>query len=130
MSDTIRVLIADDSAAVRGLLRTHLSTQPHIEVVGAVDDGDVAVKEAKRLKPDLVLMDISMPRMSGLEATKQIKARRRAPRLIIVSLNDDEQHRKAAANAGADGFCSKTDAVSKLIPMIRAFYPELAAESN
>jgi DNA-binding NarL/FixJ family response regulator len=78
-------------------------------------DGEQAVQLVGRLKPDLVLMDIEMPQMNGLEATRRIKTQNRDTRVVLLSALDDEAHRKGAADCGADGFLPKTGEVRAVI---------------
>ena len=124
MNTKIRTLIVDDSEQAREFIRVYLQREPRIEVLGAAHDGHQGVEMESRLKPDLVVMDIHMPAMDGLQATRLIKARPDAPRLIVVSFDDDDHRRSAARAAGADGFCSKSQIASTLMPMIRGLFPE------
>ena len=128
MKHRIRVLIADDSAPVREILSRYLGEQSFIEVVGLAEDGDDAVGKTKHLHPDLVLMDINMPKLNGLKATRIIKAAPHAPKLIVLSLDDDVAFGVAASTAGADGFCSKLDTTRALLPMIRSLFPDVTPE--
>jgi len=102
-----RVLIADDQALVRAGFRKLLETAPDIEVVGEAADGREAVDQARRLLPSLVLMDIRMPRLDGIEATRRLTADRQAPRVLILTTFGLDEYVYAALRAGASGFMLK-----------------------
>lgn len=106
---TFRTLLVDDNEAFLVLARHLLATVPEIEIVGYGHDGYDAVRLAESLKPDLILMDLSMPGMGGLQATRLIKAQDRPPAILIASQHNDAEHREHTAQAGADGFISKND---------------------
>jgi DNA-binding NarL/FixJ family response regulator len=103
-----RVLLADDHALVRAGLRSVLAGVPDVEVVGEAGDGNEAVALAAELKPDLVLMDISMPELNGLEATRRVLKLKPAPRVLIVSMHADKEYVRRALRAGASGYLLKT----------------------
>jgi DNA-binding NarL/FixJ family response regulator len=107
---TIRVLIADDQPLVRAGLRTILEAEPDFQVVGEVADGKAAVQEARRLRPDVVLMDIRMPRLDGLQATKELMSGPQdatPQRVIILTTFDLDEYVYEALRAGAAGFIVK-----------------------
>jgi DNA-binding NarL/FixJ family response regulator len=111
----IRLLIVDDHAAFRAATAQFLRTLPRVRVVGEAADGAEALRLSEGLAPDLVLMDLSMPVLDGLEATRSIKARGRgAPRVLIVTLFDGTACHAAVREAGADGFVAKSDLVERL----------------
>ena len=103
----IRVLLADDQALVRGGFRVILESQDDIEVVGEAGDGKEAIRLTAELRPDLVLMDIRMPNVDGLEATRRIAATPGAPRIVILTTFDADEHVYEAMKAGASGFLLK-----------------------
>ncbi len=115
----IRVLLADDHAVVRQGIRLLLRDQPDIEVVGEAADGDQAVDSAHRLRPDVILMDYSMPRMSGVDATRAIH--RELPGIRIIGLSMYEQLDRAAAmiDAGATGYITKSGPSEELLAAVR-----------
>ena len=104
----IRVLLADDHALVRAGLRSILQGVPEVDVVGEAGDGNQAVAMAAELKPDLVLMDISMPELNGVEATRRVLKLKPAPRVLVVSMHADGQYVRSALRAGASGYLLKT----------------------
>ena len=113
------ILTADDDQRFQAIVRRCLEENPDFSLVGQVADGEQAVRLARELQPDVVLMDISMPRLNGLEATRQIKARQPETKIIIVTLHDEEAYQKAAAENGADSFLCKKTLLKSLIPTIR-----------
>ena len=104
---TIRVLLVDDSRAFLDSAADLLARSLHVQVVGRASNGAEGVRLARELSPDLVLMDMAMPGMSGLLATRYIKLQPRPPRVVIVSFHDQSAYRLNAAQAGADGFIAK-----------------------
>jgi two-component system response regulator NreC len=118
--ERIRIVIADDHAVMRAGLRLLLNDQADMEVVGEAGDGWETVDRAVSLKPDIVLLDISMPGMSGLEAANEI--RRRAPeiKLLVLTMHDDEAYLRQFLQAGASGYVVKKAADTELVAAIRA----------
>jgi CheY-like chemotaxis protein len=116
----VRLLIVDDSHIFLGTLRRILETLPGIHVIRATTSAREALDLVDQLHPDLVLMDIGMPGMDGLEATRQLCTRPRRPRIIIMSLDDLPETREAIRAAGADALLSKSDLVNQLQPLIRS----------
>ncbi len=115
----IRVLIADDEELVRTGLRMILDAEPDITVVGDAVDGADAVARAEELAPDVVLMDIRMPRLDGLEATRRIGAMSAGPKVVILTTFDLDEHVYAALAAGASGFLLKDAPASQLVHAIK-----------
>lgn len=118
MSDAPRVVIVDDQSLVRTGFRMILAADG-IEVVGEASDGEVAVAEVRRVKPDVVLMDIRMPTMDGLEATRRILSSDEATRVIILTTFDLDQYVYAALSAGASGFLLKDVTPEQLVAAVR-----------
>jgi DNA-binding NarL/FixJ family response regulator len=118
---SIRVLLVDDQALVRGGFRLILESQEDIEVVGEAADGREAVDAAGRLRPDVVLMDIRMPRLDGIEATRRIleQPSRRPPRILMLTTFDLDEYVYEALRAGASGFLLKDVPASELAPAVR-----------
>lgn len=115
----IRVLLADDHAAIRAGLRMVLEAAPEVEVVGEAADGAIAVRQATALRPDVVLMDIRMPGMDGIEATRAITAAGVAEVLVLTTFDIDE-YIFGALRAGAAGFLLKTVEPAALVDAVRA----------
>jgi DNA-binding NarL/FixJ family response regulator len=116
---TVRVLLADDQELVRAGFRMILETRADIEVVGDAGDGVEAVAATRRLQPDVVLMDIRMPNLDGLQATKQITAAGSAPRVLILTTFDLDEYVYQALTAGASGFLLKNAPPEQLISAVR-----------
>jgi DNA-binding NarL/FixJ family response regulator len=116
---TIRVVIADDQELIRSGLSTVLDAQPDIEVVGEAKDGSEAVTMVRRLRPDVVLMDIRMPNVDGLQATRRIVDRPDAPRVLILTTFDADEYVYEAMTGGASGFLLKDVRPEQLAHAIR-----------
>ena len=118
---TITVLLADDQALVRGGLRLIVNTQDDMQVVGEASDGGEAIELARRLRPDIVLMDIRMPHLDGLEATRQLSSDQTlaATRLLILTTFDLDAYVYEALRAGASGFLLKDAPPEQLVDAIR-----------
>jgi DNA-binding NarL/FixJ family response regulator len=113
-----RVFLVDDNAEFLNSAKQFLAADPRIQIVGSAESGHVAIRQVPVLKPDLVLMDLTMPDMNGLEATRHIKSSGEMPRVIILTLHDNPEYRAAAAAVQADGFVAKSDLGEQLMPMI------------
>lgn len=116
----IRVLLAEDHTIVRQGLVALLSTQAGIEVVGEAEDGRAAVAAAVRLRPDVVLMDLGMPGLNGVDATRQIRRESPGTFVVILSMHASEEHVRPAIRAGATGYLLKGSGLSDLVAAIRA----------
>ncbi|MBD0334907.1 MAG: response regulator [Cyanobacteria bacterium Co-bin13] len=114
----LRILLVDDSLPFLELATRLLSAEAFIHVVGRALSGSEALAQVLQLRPDLVLMDLAMPGMNGLEATRQIKLQTDAPYVIVLTLNDNSEYRIAAEAVGADGFVPKLDFSDALLPLI------------
>lgn len=120
--DKIRILLAEDHVVVREGTRELVQREQDMEVIGEASDGEEAVQLTTRLQPDIVLMDIAMPRLNGIEATKQIKAIRPTTTVLILTAYDDDQYIFALLEAGAAGYLLKNMRGRELIDAIRAVY--------
>jgi DNA-binding NarL/FixJ family response regulator len=115
----IRVLLADDQSLVRAGFRLILDVEPDIEVVGEAGNGQEAVELARRVTPDVVLMDIRMPEMDGVEATRIITAQADAPRVVVLTTFDLDEYVYASLRAGASAFLLKDAKEDQLLAAIR-----------
>jgi DNA-binding NarL/FixJ family response regulator len=118
----IRVLIADDQALVRGGFRAILSAQPDVEVVGEAGTGSEAVDLVATTSPDVVLMDVRMPDLNGIDAARQITACNNAVRVLMLTTFDVDEHVYDAFRAGATGFLLKTVSPEHLVDAVQAAY--------
>jgi DNA-binding NarL/FixJ family response regulator len=120
--DKIRVLLAEDHTIVRKGLRSLLDAEPDIEVVGEADNGRQAIQQVRDLSPDVVLMDITMPELNGLEATRRIKGQFPQVQVLVLSMHANEQYVFEILRAGASGYLVKQSAVAELVLAIRAVH--------
>lgn len=130
---SIRILIADDHALLRQGIKNVLSLEADLEVIGEAADGEEAVRKAVELKPDIILLDINMPRGNGLEVTKRLSAAQPDIKCVVLTIHDDENYVFEVIKAGAVGYLLKDVEPSMLIKAIRAIsegesfiYPTLA----
>lgn len=129
----IKVMLVDDHAVVRSGLRMLLESQAGIEIVGEAESGKEALDKIKPLRPDVVLMDIAMPDMSGIEATQRIKEKYPDTAVLALTMHEDDQYFFEMLNAGASGYVPKRAAPDELVTAIRTvsrgevfLYPSLA----
>lgn len=129
----IKVLLADDHAVLRAGLRMLLDAQPDIEVAGEAENGEEAIEKVAELQPDIVLMDITMAGMGGLQATRELKKRDPEIKILILTMHDDEGYLRQCLQAGASGYVLKKAADTELTAAIRAvhrgdiyIYPSMA----
>jgi DNA-binding NarL/FixJ family response regulator len=115
----IRILIADDQELVRTGFRVILNAEPDLDVVGEAKDGREAIDAVRSLGPDVVLMDIRMPNLDGIEATRRIAAEKSSPRILILTTFDLDEYVYDALRAGASGFLLKDAGADELIHAIR-----------
>ena len=115
----IRILLADDHTVIRVGLKLLLERQPDFEVVGEADDGLAAGKLATQLEPDVIVMDVAMPNLNGIEATRQIVTAHPKIAVVILSMHSDESYVMRALKAGARGYLLKDSAEAELIQAVR-----------
>lgn len=118
----IRVLIVDDHTLFRESLRSLLQSENNIEVVGGAGDGLDAITEAAQLRPNVVLMDIAMPNMNGLQATRRLKRANPSIKVLALTMYETEQHIREMLRAGASGYIPKRAPAKELISAIQAVY--------
>jgi DNA-binding NarL/FixJ family response regulator len=117
---TVRILVADDHPVVRHGLRTLLGGRSEWEIIDEAEDGVEAVEKANLLKPDVIVLDVSMPRMDGLEACRRIRKNAPKVEILMVTQHDSPQMMREALNAGARGYVVKSDAARDLIAAVDA----------
>lgn len=132
MSKKIRVLLADDHVVLRAGLRMLVGSQPDLEVVGEASDGAEALRLCEELRPEVAVMDIAMPGMNGLEATRQIRKRQTGTRVLALSMHASEEYLFQLLQAGGSGYVLKKAADVELLDAIRMvargeiyLYPEV-----
>jgi len=132
----IRVLIADDHGLMRAGVKALLAATDDIEVVGEAEDGDEAIREVRRLLPDVVLMDVAMPGLGGLEATLVIRKEKPEVKVLVLTQYDDREYVSRFLKAGVSGYVLKKAAAGELVAAIRAVFrgglvldPEIAREA-
>ncbi|GHH74249.1 DNA-binding response regulator [Kitasatospora indigofera] len=116
---TVRVVLADDQPLVRSGLRVLITDTPDLEVVGEAADGEEAVRLTAELAPDVVVMDIRMPGMDGIEATRRIMAGQGPTRVLVLTTFDEDEHVHGALRAGASGFAVKDMALDDILAAVR-----------
>jgi DNA-binding NarL/FixJ family response regulator len=116
----IRILLAEDHALVRQGVRLILDAEPGLDVVAEAGDGAEAVALARQVEPDLAVLDVAMPRMTGLQAARELSRRRNPPKILMLSMYDNEQYFFEALKAGASGYVLKSVADQDLVTACRA----------
>lgn len=124
MKNQKRVVIADDHGMLRKHLSSLLSSHPDFHVIGEAEDGLEAIERVEELAPDLVVLDIAMPRMNGIEATKEIKRRHPEMKILVITVHDDEQYMNTAMEAGADGYFLKDATYGELMIALHDLFAE------
>jgi two-component system nitrate/nitrite response regulator NarL len=116
----VRVLIADDHDVIRGMVRSTLQQHPQFEVCGEAADGAQAIEKAKKLKPDVVVLNVSMPILNGFEAAREIKATLPGSAIVILSSHADESFIREAKEIGVRAYVAKTKAGEALVNAVEA----------
>ncbi len=119
MGEKLRILIAEDHQTVREGVKLLVNAQTDMEVVGEAGDGEIAIKEVARLKPDLLLMDISMPNLNGLKATRRLRLDYPNLKILMLTRHTDDGYLQQLLEAGASGYVLKQSAPTELINAIR-----------
>ena len=114
-----KILIVDDDMRFRRFVRELLSPEEDLQVVGEAVDGQEAIRKAQELKPDLALVDISMPRMNGLDVTRRLKKILPEIAIIILTIHDIDEYKKAAIASGASAYVVKKTMMAELVPAVR-----------
>jgi two-component system response regulator NreC len=122
MADQIRLLLVDDHAILRAGLRMLFAGEPDIAIVGEVESGEEALDAVRALRPDVVIMDVAMPGIGGIEATRRIKEAGPQTAVLALTMHEDEQYFFAMLGAGASGYIPKRAAPDDLISAVRAVY--------
>ncbi|CAG4970176.1 MAG: response regulator transcription factor [Lysobacter sp.] len=117
---TVRLLLVDDHEGFINAAMRHLRRIDWLDIVGSAGNGIEAIAQCEALRPDAVLMDLAMPEMGGLQATRLIKAQDNPPYIVIASHFDDAEHREHALRAGADAFVSKLSYIHDVVPLLEA----------
>lgn len=115
-----RILLVDDHELVRRGIRTLLDSQPDFEVCAEAADGRIAVQLVESLKPDVVVMDLAMPELNGIEATRQIRRGTHHPKVLALSLHESEHFASEVIQAGAQGYVFKSDAAQEVVAAVKA----------
>ncbi len=115
----IRLVLADDHAVVRSGTRELLEQEPDLKIVGEASNGEEAVRMAQELQPDVIVMDVRMPKMSGVEATRRIKTESPGVKVLVLTAHDDDEYVFALLQAGANGYLLKTAEIEELVRAIR-----------
>ncbi len=118
MPDAVRILLVDDHAVLRAGLRALLEAEPGFQVVGEAGTGEEGVRLAGQTRPDVVVMDLSMPGMGGLEAVRQIAALNQGARVLVLTMHGEEEHLLPVLEAGGSGYVTKKSADEELIEAI------------
>ncbi len=119
MSDKLRILLAEDHQTVREGVKLLVNAQPDMEVVGEAGDGEIAIQEAERLGPDIIVMDVSMPNMNGLKATRRLRRQNPDIKILTLTRHTDDGYLQQLLGAGANGYVLKQSAPTELINAIR-----------
>ena len=119
MAQKARLVIAEDHTILREGLRSLFSSSPNFEIVGEAEDGREAIRCVEKLKPDLILTDLSMPRMNGMEAIREIKKRSPSTKVLVLTVHKTEEYILATLKAGAEGYILKDSTQSELMAAVK-----------
>ncbi len=120
MVDRIRVLLADDHTGLREALRALISLENDVEVVGEADSGEQAIAGVMALRPDVLLVDVTMPGIDGIETIRRIREMRSDVKVVVLTAESEAEHLQPAMEAGAGGYVAKSVADREVVPAIRA----------
>ncbi len=120
MATKLRILLAEDHKTVREGVKLLVNAQPDMEVIGEADDGEAAIAEAVRMGPDMIIMDISMPKLNGLKATKRLRSKCPDIKILTLTRHTDDGYLQQLISAGSNGYVLKQSAPNELINAIRA----------
>ncbi|MBI4188169.1 MAG: response regulator transcription factor, partial [Chloroflexi bacterium] len=120
--EPIKILIVDDHALMRDGIRALLVPHDDIKIAGEASDGNEAIQKVREVTPDVVVMDIAMPGMDGLEATRRLKKKNPTVKVLVLTQNDNKEYILSAIKAGADGYVPKRALGSELVSAIRTVY--------
>jgi len=123
LSSIIRILIADDFKGWRHRAQLLLQARPELQVIAEASDGFEAIRKAEVLEPDLILLDISLPRLNGIEAAWRIRQISPSSKIVFLSQNSDPEIVRAALSTGAEGYVHKSDAERELLLVLNAVLP-------
>ena len=119
MSQKVRIVIAEDHTILREGLRSLLSSDPNFEIVGEAEDGREAIKCVEKFKPNLILTDLSMPRVNGMEAIKEIKRQSPETKVLVLTVHKEEEYILSTFRAGADGYLLKDSTHAELVMAVK-----------
>lgn len=119
----VRVMIADDNREFRQALKTFLTSVPELAFVGEAGDGEETLASLVTLAPDLLILDLMMPRQSGVDVLLHLARRAQGPRVIMLTLHAPDDYRGVAMSHGADDYVCKSNLVADLLPAIRRLFP-------
>ena len=119
MGQKVRIVIAEDHTILREGLKSLLSSNPDFEIIGEAEDGREAIRCVEKFKPDLILMDLSMPRINGLDAIKEIKKRFSETKILVLTVHKTEEYILATLKSGADGYILKDSTHAELVLAVK-----------
>ena len=117
---SVRLLLVDDNRTFLAAVKHFLDTLPAVQVLGEANDGPTALGLAAQLQPDLVLLDVVMPGMNGLEVAAALQRMPHPPRIVFLSMHDNDSYRRATRDLGVDAYVSKSEFVTDLVPLIES----------